>query len=375
MNPTRLFTLSVLPVGEFRTRYSRWSGLFAIFDERYELAFAEPRLTPTEKWVSRARHIHFRRSRMMGRAGFSEDAFARLSRRAELALAAAAEFDVVFQLQTLFAAGLRPRPTVIYTDTTFARVWDEWPAWTPVTSRAAARFMQLETEVANRAHTVFTMSEHARRSFIDDYGCSADRVFNVGTAMALPPSDLADRRWTAPTALFVGVDFVRKGGPELLAAWPAVRRSLPGAQLIVVGPRTRPVRLPSGVRWLGRVDDRMQLARIYDEASLFVLPSRFDPMPWVLGEAMGHGLACVVTPSCGMPELVKDGITGSIVPSVDAGRLAETVSGLLADPVTLERMGRAGHAMVTNMARWTDVADRMAPRIALAAKSGSPASP
>jgi glycosyltransferase involved in cell wall biosynthesis len=366
----RLMTLSLQPVDEYRTRYSRWSGLFEVFEQRYPLMFAKPELTPREQWGARLRHLHPRRSTVLARSGFSEDTFTRRSRHAEEALGACdGKFDLVFQLQTLFAPGLRPRPYVVYTDTTFARVWEQWPAWAPIGVPAGRRFLEPERNVAAHAHTVFTMSEDARRSFLTDYGCSADQVVNVGTAMALAPVDLSTRSWSEPTALFVGQDFKRKGGEDLLAAWPLVRQSMPSARLVIVGPRVRRLRLPEGVEWVGLVTDRQRLARIYERASLFVLPAHFDPMPWVLGEAMGHGLACVVTPSCGMPELVDDGVTGRIVPPADPHQLARTVSALMADRETLEQMGRAGYAKVTSTCRWEDVADRMAPRLELAARS------
>jgi glycosyltransferase involved in cell wall biosynthesis len=362
--PSRLMVLSVQPVDEYRTRYSRWSGLFEVLERRYALRFARPELTSAEQWVSRLRHLHPRRSTILARSGFSEDTFARRSRHADEALQAqAGRFDVVFQLQTLFAPGLHPTTYMIYTDTTFARVWNEWPAWAPIGRAAAERFMDLERQVSARAHTVFAMSEHARRSFIDEYGCDPERVINVGTAMALPPTDLDRRSWRDPVALFVGQDFTRKGGEALLAAWPSVRDSVPGARLIIVGPRIRRLGLPEGVEWLGLVSDRDRLARLYESASLFVLPALFDPMPWVLGEAMAHGLACVVTPTCGMPEVVEDGVTGRIVAPADPVALGRTLAELLGDEAMREGMGRAGHARITAGSSWDDVAQRMGPRI------------
>jgi glycosyltransferase involved in cell wall biosynthesis len=364
----RVMTLSVQPVAEFRTRYSRWSGLFEVYDERYDLAFGDPELRPGELWRSRLRHAHPRWSTVGAKVGFSEDTFARRSRHAEEALAGqAGGCDVVFQLQTLFAPGLQARPFIVYTDTTFARVREEWPAWAPIAPAAAQRFTELEREVSQRAHTIFAMSEHARRSFIDEYGCEPDRVRNVGTAMALPPADMDTRRWDEPIALFVGMDFTRKGGPELLAAWPQVRRLVPGATLQIVGPRRPRGALPEGVQWLGRINDRQRLAEVYRRAALFTLPTHFDPMPWVIGEAMASGLACVVSPSCGIAEVIADGDTGRFVPAGDSEAIAAAVGGLLGDLSACEQMGRRAHDEIVAGSSWRDVADRMAPALELAA--------
>lgn len=362
--PARLMTLSIQPVAEYRTRYSRWSGLFDALEHRYELSFITPDLTPGEKLRGYLRHLHPRRYTMQAGWGFSEDTFMRRSRHAEAQLTAReGSYDLILQLQTLFAPGLRHRPFVIYTDTTFARMWDEYRPAAPVSPPTAQRFMELEREVSGHAHTVFTMSEHARRSFIDDYGCDPERVVNVGTAMALPPADLALHRWAEPTVLFVGQDFSRKGGPELLAAWPHVREAVPGATLIVVGPRFKPRELPQGVRWVGRVDDRERLAQIYAGAALFVLPAHFDPMPWVIGEAMANGLPCLVTPSCGMPEIVQDGLTGRVTDRLDPRGLAEEIAAILGDPERCEQLGRAGYESITRASTWEDLAERMAPRL------------
>ncbi len=366
--PPRLMTLSVQPVAEFRTRYSRWSGLFNTLDERYDLAFGDPELRPAELWRARLRHAHPRRSTIEARVGFSEDTFARRSRHAEEALQARdGTFDVVLQLQTLFAPGLRPRPFVIYTDTTFARVREEWPGWAPIPEQEALRFSELEQAVSQRAHTIFTMSEHARRSFIEDYGCDPDQVVDVGTAMALPPADLSQRRWDRPVALFVGMDFARKGGEDLLAVWPRVRAKVPEAVLQIVGPRERRGRLPEGVEWLGRISDRERLAGIYRQAAVFALPTYFDPMPWVIGEAMASGLACVVSPSCGIPELVEDDVTGRLVRAGDREALTAALVTLLRDLPRCETLGRHAHELIVSASRWEDVVDRMAPRLERAA--------
>ena len=64
---------------------------------------------------------------------------------------------------------------------------------------------------------------------------------------------------------------------------------------------------------LGRISDRSPIERLYRQASVFALPSYFDPFPLVLLEAMAFGLPTVSSRSCGIPEIVEDGRTGTLV--------------------------------------------------------------
>ena len=128
-----------------------------------------------------------------------------------------------------------------------------------------------------------------------------------------------------------------------------------------------PGQLPPGVRWLGYVSGREALADLYRRASVFVLPSIFDPYPNVLREAMGHGLPCVGSDSGGIPEIIVEGETGLLAPVGEPEPLARALVDLLGDPQAAERMGRAGHAAVTSSQTWDHVAARMAPYIERAA--------
>src|SRR6202020_2314253 len=100
---------------------------------------------------------------------------------------------------------------------------------------ALKHWLSLEGDVYRRAHHIFTMSEWARASVINDYGVAPDKVTVTGAGANLVPAEDALRAHDEPIALFVGREFGRKGGPELLSAWPAVARAVPGAQLWIVG--------------------------------------------------------------------------------------------------------------------------------------------
>ena len=96
--------------------------------------------------------------------------------------------------------------------------------------------------------------------------------------------------------------------------------------------------LESRVRFLGV---RADVADILRASDVFVLSSRVEGNPLSVMEAMAAGLPVVSTAVGGVPELVREGATGLLVPSEDAGALARALQALVDDPVRRQAMGAA----------------------------------
>ena len=97
--------------------------------------------------------------------------------------------------------------------------------------------------------------------------------------------------------------------------------------------------LQSRVRLLGH---QAQIERLYAGLDVFVLPSRSEGLSNTILEGMASGLPVVATRVGGAEELVEEGRTGLLVPSQDAGALADALIRLAADPVRARAMGTAG---------------------------------
>lgn len=96
--------------------------------------------------------------------------------------------------------------------------------------------------------------------------------------------------------------------------------------------------------WLpGERSDIPAILRSFD---LFVLPSQAEGISNTLLEAMAAGLPVIATDVGGNPDLVVDGVTGSLVPPGDPETLAVTLAEYLNDPARITQHGKAGLARV-----------------------------
>jgi UDP-glucose:(heptosyl)LPS alpha-1,3-glucosyltransferase len=102
--------------------------------------------------------------------------------------------------------------------------------------------------------------------------------------------------------LFVGSGFSRKG---LHAAIAAVSQT-PFWLLVVGNDRYRP-QVPERVRFVGGKED---VRPYYAAADCFILPSRYDPFPNTVLEAMAMGLPAIVSARCGAAEVIEHGVNG-----------------------------------------------------------------
>lgn len=114
----------------------------------------------------------------------------------------------------------------------------------------------------------------------------------------------------------------RKRVVDLLAAWPAVRRALPGAELVLAGHGAPP--LPEGARSVGLLDD-VALAQLYARAWVVVAPAVYEALGLVTLEALSCGTPVAGVDSGATAALVQPGVTGALAAPLDPGSLAEAV--------------------------------------------------
>ena len=152
-----------------------------------------------------------------------------------------------------------------------------------------------------------------------------------------------------------------KGSDVLINAMPLVWRSIPQARVVFAGGTNdwnrgwaedlkRQWQGDDRVAFLGLVG-RESLPRLYNQARVLVVPSRFESFGYTCAEGMSCGLPVVASNAGSLPELIDHERDGLLFPACDAHSLAEHIVALLRDGVLGRTLGRhAREKMVTKFA-------------------------
>lgn len=160
----------------------------------------------------------------------------------------------------------------------------------------------------------------------------------------------------APLAVVVGRLEPEKGHPTLIEAWPVVHHHFPSAHLLVVGEGSERDRLEglaaahlraeiccASVHFLGRRED---VPQILAAANVVVMPSYREAQGLAIVEALAANRPVIASNVGGIPEMIRSGENGMLVPSQDPSALASAIALLFRDRALATRLALAGHALV-----------------------------
>jgi starch synthase len=268
----------------------------------------------------------------------------------------------IFSLPTVFPN----KKCISYHDGNLPELLNSGFAIEGVSRQRIDQALRYEEEAANQMTAVFTFSEYLRQSFIRDYHLSPERVVHIGGAVNLTevpaPNPLKD--YTTNRILFIGTEFTRKGGPQLLKAFAIVQQTIPTAELHIAGPHTLD-NLPPGVIFHGHLSkaepaQNAKLEELFRTSTLFVLPSLYEPFGIAPLEAMLYQIPAIVTNAWALRECVTPGVNGDLVEKGNPEDLAAKITQLLSDPTRLATMGQQAREIVLTQYTWPTIANRIA---------------
>ncbi len=231
---------------------------------------------------------------------------------------------------------------------------------------------------SNAADRVIATDRAIEPAIARHLGVGADRMRLVPNAIDLPGCDamanagdgeqIRVRHGIGPeeTVLLSVGRIERNKGFHMLVDALATMRDLKWRWVLVGDGPFRP-QLEAHLRAAGLTDRTMVLGRLddralhawYEAATLFVHPTLYEGSSIVTLEAMAHRRAVVASHAGGLPDKVRDGQTGWLVPPGDPGALASALRVALRAPARLPEMGLAGRALVEAEFSWTVVTDRL----------------
>lgn len=209
---------------------------------------------------------------------------------------------------------------------------------------------------------VFCFSSAAKRDLGKRYDLPASALAVVWAGVnfdSFPPPPPPPREGVPLRLLFVGLDFVRKGGPALL---DAVDRLGETRAILTVVTRDKPA-LIGNVTFLPPCD-KSELAILYRSADVFVFPTRFEPFGIVLCEAMSFGLPVIATRVFAVPEILGRRNAMLLVAPDDPVSLAAAIDRLLTEPQLRTVSGQKNYERARRLFQWEHVAERILARCA-----------
>ncbi len=235
--------------------------------------------------------------------------------------------------------------------------------WRRRLSRTLERQMLLSVE------SIITVSQHLKGELIQ-LGLQDSCIHVVPPGVTLPPSIARKPPSTHRVDLLCVANCLpAKGIHVLLEALHCAQD--PRLRLTIVGDdRVDPAytgslqglldrwALTSRVRFTGTVPWET-VADFYAAADIFVFPSLSEGFGMVLAEAMSFGLPIITTTADAIPDLVKHGDNGLLVPPQDAGALATAIAQLASDVALQHRLGQSARKRAEHLPSWEDSGRRI----------------
>ena len=230
----------------------------------------------------------------------------------------------------------------------------------------------IERQTLNAAHAVIVNTDE-EAAWVRSIGVTSSvHVIPNGTQIGVGYDELGARQFaeewelpsTAKRILFIGRINPKKQILRIVEAFDEVRRVQPNTYLLIAGDRAQSATyvaqidaaiarrdLTDSVRWLGFLDETAKAAA-YHNASLFVHASISEGMPMSVLEAMGAGLACVVTPGTMMSRVAR---LGGVL-EVGEDELAEALTTLLGDDTARTELAKRARSLANSTYSWSSIA-------------------
>jgi glycosyltransferase involved in cell wall biosynthesis len=267
----------------------------------------------------------------------------------------AGDYLFTFQIQSLFDCSLPNVPHFIYTDHThLANLY--YPEFN-AKKLYPKRWLALEGQVYKNASKIFVRSTNIQKSLIEQYEQPSVKVTCVYAGNNVDTDSLhtEGKSYAGKNILFVGIDWERKGGPQLIEAFKLIQAKHPDATLTIAG--ASPNLQMKNCKFLGKIPPA-ELNSQYESATLFCLPTWAEPFGIAYLEAMQARLPIIGTNVGAVPDFLQDGWNGFLVEPGDVQGIANGIIKLLDDPELCRTFGERNFNLIKERYSWQAVGQK-----------------
>ena len=254
-------------------------------------------------------------------------------------------------------------PIVLVEDATYGQLIGYYPEYSNLMKRSIYEKNTIQDLALKKASAVIYSSAWAAQSALEDYGADPKKIHVVpfGANLDKPPSRevaLAREKSERCRLLFLGADWVRKGGDLAFETLLKLKELDVQAELIVCGcipPQGVAHERMTFIPFLDKNDERQrkELEQLLMSVDFLLVPTRADCTPIVFCEASAFGLPVIATNTGGVPEVVREGENGFLLPHEARGdAYAEVIARVYHDDERYAALVRASRAAFEERLNW-----------------------
>ncbi|TBR57742.1 group 1 glycosyl transferase [Westiellopsis prolifica IICB1] len=262
------------------------------------------------------------------------------------------------------------QPIVLWVDTVLAALIDFYPYLSNLCQETIKNIYILEKLALEKCKLVIFSSEWAAQKAIEIYNVDLNKVkiISRGSNLELKSNrkiadikNLIKSRGTQTYKLiFIGIDWVRKGGILALDITKELKITGWNVELRLIGdlPKSRES-LPDFVKPIGyinksKLEGKNKFYSLLADSHFLILPTQADVTPNVLIEANAFGVPCLTTNLAGIPSIIKDDINGKVFPiDADVNEYCAYIKSYLSDYQKYENLAISSFNEYVNRLNWS----------------------
>jgi glycosyltransferase involved in cell wall biosynthesis len=357
-----------------------WSGTPYFMTKALQSVFPDllPVRTPRPVWFQYLRRIA--RKITSGRIEISwNERLAKWNANALANRLKVEKVDVVISIANspLTAFLAQQLPTIHVSDATVPLMLNYYEEFSLLSDKVALRALHLDRMSVLHSRASLFSTAWAARSAIQDYGADPARVHPIPWGANVYPREMSTDNTVDQSdvchLVFIGVDWVRKGGALAVAATLQLSEAGRAVKLHIIGARPKLEKQHDTIITHGFVskatpEGRSDFDRIMRQAAFLFVPTRQDCSPMVFAEANSYGVPVITTLTGGVPDVVHEGLNGCLLPiEATADDYADLIWKIWSDRPTYDRLRKSSRDRFEHVLNWNSWLSAVVPIIEKAA--------